>query len=163
MTIITKEASMKFRAARALALSAGLIAVTLSLSAADDSASASSERKERLHVTKECSTYTGLAGQFCTVTSSNLAAIKVGSKIFYDLPAGTPAGLLDTDIVLDAGTGNRAIGHCTIDLATAIGLCTFSDGIGKFAGFQARVDVTHTGGANWRWDGTFSFSPERPR
>lgn len=148
---------MKFMTIRALALSAGVIALTLSLSAGNDSASASSERKERLYVTKECSEYTGLAGQFCTVTSSNFAAIKVGSKIFYDLPAGTPAGLLDTDIVLDAGTGNRAVGHCTIDLATNLGLCTFSDGTGQFAGFQARVDVTHTGGANWRWDGTFSL------
>jgi hypothetical protein len=156
MTLTTKETSMKSKVTRTLALAAGVIALTLSLSAGDDSASASSERKGRLHVTKECSEHTGLAGQFCTVTSSNFAAIKVGSKIFYDLPAGIPAGLLDSDIVLDAGAGNRAVGHCTLDLTTGIGLCTLSDGMGLFAGFQARVDVTHTGGANWRWDGTFS-------
>jgi hypothetical protein len=33
---------------------------------------ASSPRSGALHVTKECSAYTGLAGSFCTITSSNL-------------------------------------------------------------------------------------------
>ena len=69
-----------------------------------------------LHVTKECSEYTGLAGGYCTITSSNLAAIKVGSKVFYDQAAGTPPGLLDSNVILDAGAGNRAVGHCTLDL-----------------------------------------------
>ena len=68
-----------------------------------------------LHVTKDCSAYTGAAGAYCTITSSNLAAIKAGSKIFYDQAAGTPPGLLDSDIILDAGTGNRAFGHCTVE------------------------------------------------
>jgi hypothetical protein len=34
---------------------------------------------------------------------------------------------------------------------------TFSDGLGRFAGFQARVDVTYTGGADWELNGTYSF------
>ena len=40
--------------------------------------SASSPRSGALHVTKECSAYTGLAGSYCTITSSNVNAIKVG-------------------------------------------------------------------------------------
>jgi len=42
-----------------------------------------SPRSGALHVTKECSEYTGHAGSFCTVTSSNLKAIDVGSKVIY--------------------------------------------------------------------------------
>jgi hypothetical protein len=75
-----------------------------------------------LHVTKDCSAYTGLAGGYCTITSSNLAAIKVGSKVFYDQAAGTPPGLLDSNVVLDAGTGSRAVGQCTVDSGTGLGL-----------------------------------------
>ena len=39
-----------------------------------------------------------------------------------------PAGMLDSNVVLDAGNGNRAVGRCTLDLVTGLGLCTFSDG-----------------------------------
>jgi hypothetical protein len=118
-----------------------------------------------LHVTKDCSAYTGAAGSYCTITSSNLAAIKVGSRIFYDQAAGTPPGMLDSDVVLDAGTGSRAVGHCTVDNANGRGLCTFSGGTGQFAGFRARVDVSLVSGSNssFRWDGTYSFSPESDR
>jgi DNA-binding beta-propeller fold protein YncE len=50
-------------------------------------------------VTKECSAYTGLAGSFCTITSSNLKAIQDGSKVVYDQgavgrsPTGIAVGL----------------------------------------------------------------------
>ena len=45
-------------------------------------------RSGPLELTKECSEYFGLAGQFCTVTSSSVDAIEVGSKIIYTQPAG---------------------------------------------------------------------------
>ena len=162
--ITGKETTMKFKVMTpifALALVAGFVTLTLSLStgAASVSASSAKERNQRhLHVTKECSEWTGAAGGFCTITSSNLAAIEVGSKVFYDQAAGIPTGLLDSDVVLDAGTGTRAVGHCTLDLGTGLGLCTFSDGTGQFTGFHARVDVTPpTDGVNWHWDGTYSY------
>ena len=104
-------------------------------------------------MTKECSKYTGAAGSYCTITSSNLAAIQVGSKVFYDQAAGVPIGLLDSNVVLDAGTGEWAVGRCTLDLATGLGLCTFSDGTGQFAGFHARVGVSYLGGPNYACDG----------
>jgi hypothetical protein len=141
---------------------AGLVGPALTTGAASVSASSArhEDRDGDLHVTKECSQYTGAAGSFCTFTSSNLAAITVGSKVFYDQPVGIPTGLLDSNVVLDAGAGNRAVGRCTLDLGTGAGLCTFSDGTGKFAGFQARVDVSYTGGFNYRWDGTYSFGEQ---
>ena len=87
-----------------------------------------SPRSGDLHVTKECSEYTGLAGDFCTITSSNVKAIEVGSRVVYAEAAGLAT--LDTDVVLDTpGPGNnKAFGHCTLDLATGLGLCTFSGG-----------------------------------
>jgi hypothetical protein len=121
-----------------------------------------------LHVTKECSQYTGKAGGYCTITSSNLAAIKVGSQIIYeaDQTANSAAGFLSTDVFLDAGAGNMAVGHCTVDAAN-FGLCTFSDGTGQFTGFQARVAVsgfsTSPSEVNYHWDGTYSFTPQPVR
>ena len=123
-----------------------------------------SERSGSLHVTKECSQYTGAAGSFCTITASNFGPIKVNSKVYYDqaagapLGTGVPSGMLDSNVVLDAGGGNRAFGRCSLDLSNFTGLCTFLDGTGQFAGFQARVNVTPQGGPNFGWDGTYSFS-----
>jgi hypothetical protein len=136
-------------------LVAGLIALTLSLSAE----AAPPARKGNLNVTKECSENTGAPGSFCTITSSNLAEIKVGSKIFYDQAAGVPTGLLDSAVILDAGDGNRALGRCTLDFGTTLGLCTFSDGTGQFAGFHARVDVSLLPDfSGFLWLGTYSFT-----
>jgi len=111
-------------------------------------------------VTKECSEYTGKAGSFCTITSSNVKAIEVGSRVVYAQAAG--AASLDSDVVLDpSGPGNNtAFGHCHLDFATGLGLCTFSGGTGKFTWFDARAHVSHLTGNNWAWDGTYSFSPQ---
>ena len=54
---------------------------------------------------------------------------------------------------------NRAFGHCALDFATGIGLCTFDGGTGKFTGLHASAAVSYLGGPNWAWNGTFSFSP----
>lgn len=145
----------------AIAVVASFAAVTPAPSIGVASVSASA-RKGDLHVTKECSQYTGAAGSFCTIRSSNLTKILVGSKVFYDQAVGIPAGLLDSNVVLDAGNGDRAVGRCTLDLSTGLGLCTFSDGTGRFAGFQARVEVTYLG-SEWAWDGTYSFTPRGDR
>ena len=114
-----------------------------------------------LVVTKECSKYTGVAGSFCTITSSNLAAIKVGAKVVY-LADYSAAGFLNADVYLDAGSGNTAVGHCTVAGAN-FGLCTFSGGSGQLSGFQARVAVSPFSSspteANYHWNGTYSFSP----
>jgi hypothetical protein len=57
----------------------------------------SSRQHGALHVTKECSPppeggFTGEAGSYCTIKSSNLKPIGVGSKVFYAEAAGA-AGL----------------------------------------------------------------------
>jgi hypothetical protein len=98
-----------------------------------------------------------VAGDFCTITSSNIDAIPAGSKVYYTQVAGIVPLLLDSNVVLDAGGGNRAVGRCTLDFLTGLGLCTFSDGTGTLAGFRARVDVSALGGVNWSWRGKYGF------
>ena len=110
------------------------------------------------HATKDCSGFTGLPGASCTFRSSNVAALKVGSKIFYFSAATKTA--MDSDMVIYVGPGTVATGHCLLRYATGIGLCTVSDGTGTLAGFQARVRVTADSSIPelWHWDGTYSFS-----
>jgi hypothetical protein len=128
--------------------------------------SASFPRSGALHVTKKCPApgFTGQAGDFCTITSSNLEAIEVGSRVVYaqaaDFLSSPPS--LDSDIVLDLpGPGNNtAFGHCHLNFQTGLGVCTFSGGTGKFTHFDASVNVSPpTDGVNWHWTGTYSFSP----
>jgi len=117
-------------------------------------------RNRKLHLLQECSEYKETPGSFCTIASSDLAAIPTGSKVFYSQPPITSIGLLDSNIVLDAGQGNRGVGRCTLDWASHVGLCTISDGIGKLAGLQARVDVSGALGdpLKFDWRGTYNFT-----
>ena len=139
---------------------AGLIAVFILAAGitAVASQAGNSPRSGALHATKECSQYNGQAGSFCTITSSNLNAIDVGSKVIYEQPAG--AAGLDSDLVLYTGPGNSAFGHVTLSFATLSGVVTFSGGTGQFRGFEASVIVTYNPKTNlWYWDGTYSFNP----
>jgi hypothetical protein len=144
----------------ALVAVAGVVALALALSTGAVSLSANSAREGNLHVTKECSQNTGNPGSFCTITSSNLSVIKVGSKVLYDQAFGVPAGMLDSNVVLSVGIGDWAVGRCTLDANTGLGLCKFTDGVGQLTGFHARVAVSPTGGPNYAWDGRYSFRPE---
>ena len=131
-----------------------------SAAAAVSPLSASSPRSGDLHATKECSSYTGAAGSFCTITASNLEQIEIGSKVVYASAAG--ATLLESDVVLDLpGPGNNAaFGHCRLDFATGLGLCTFSGGTGKFTWFEASARVScPKGETSCTLDGTYRFSP----
>src|SRR5688572_18365376 len=56
-------------------------------------------RSGSLNVQKECSAYTGQAGEICTITSSNVPEIEVGSTITY--ASAVAGGALDSDVTLD--------------------------------------------------------------
>ncbi len=117
-----------------------------------------SPRSGELHATKDCLQYTGQAGSYCTIRSSNLHAIDAGSKVIYAQAAGATG--LDTDLVLYTGPGNSAFGHVTLSFATLSGIVTFSGGTGQFRSFEASVIVTYNPVTNlWYWDGTYSFNP----
>jgi hypothetical protein len=123
------------------------------------------ERNGELHVTKSCINYTFAAGSYCTIMSSNLPEIAAGSTVFYTQAAvdpTTPEGSnigLDSGTVLYIGTGDWAVGRCTLDGTGNSGLCTFSDGVGRLTGFHARVVVSSTDDINYDWNGTYSFGP----
>ena len=116
-----------------------------------------SPRTGDLQIAKECSAYTGQAGSFCTFTASNIKQIQPGDRIVYAAAAG--AASLDTDVVIVAGPGNVARGHCTLVFASLPGRCTFSGGTGVFTHFHATVDVSLDATGLWHWDGTYRFSP----
>jgi len=146
-----------------LVMLASFVILTLSLSGGVRSVLASNGRSGDLHVTKACEEYTGQPGAHCTIDSSNLTQIPKGSIVYYTQAAGIIPGMLDSNIVLDAGHGDRAIGRCTLDLSTRLGLCTFSNGTGRLDGFTAEVKVSYLHGFVWAWDGTYHFQPESER
>ena len=110
-----------------------LLAVVLAAAfAVASSAESTSPRSGALHVTKECSHYYGQAGEYCTITSSNLEGIEVGTNVVYSSAAGATS--LNSDLVLDGPGNNNADGHVTLEFATRSGVVTFSGGTGRFAG-----------------------------
>jgi hypothetical protein len=158
-----EEASIAGRAGlpkSVLGLATGVVmvaALVFSVSAASSQNQASRVTRA-FHATKDCSGFTGLVGAYCTIRSSNVKALKVGSKIFYVQVAGQTA--LDSDTVIYVRRGNVATGHCLLRFATGAGLCTISDGTGTLAGFRLRVRVTASSSIPklWHWDGTYSFN-----
>ena len=142
----------------------GLVAGAVLLVMLGFSGSAASSTNQALrvtkvfHATKDCSGFTGLVGAYCTIRSSNVKALKVGSKIFYVQVAGKTA--LDSDTVIYVNRGSVATGHCFLGFATGAGLCTISDGTGTLAGLNLRVRVTARSSIPklWHWDGTYSFN-----
>ena len=154
-----EEASM----ARRIGLSTSVVVMLAALAAlAFSVAAANSESLTRrqakpFHATKDCSGYSGKAGAYCTIRSSNVKAIKVGAKIIY-FQADTKTGT-DSDIVIYVGPGTIATGHCRIPEGATVGLCTISDGTGALAGFHMRARVTsdHKVPNLWHWDGTYGF------
>jgi hypothetical protein len=136
-----------------------VVAATIVALAALAPSVAASQRSGDLHVSKNCDVYTGAAGDFCTITSSTLNAIKSGTRVYYLQAADFNSLTLNSDIVLDHVGSSTAYGHVTLDLVTGTGTVTFSGGTGVFTGFEATVAVSPTGNNNFDWDGTYSFSP----
>jgi hypothetical protein len=145
-----------------------------------------------LHLEKNCSAYFaagGPAGGSCTFVYSNIPEIKVApapipSMIFGDQAFGIPTvppplsglagnrAVLDSNVLIYVGTGDWAVGRCTLDGTTFLGHCTISDGVGSLAGFHASWDVSGcpapptttaacpvAGTPNFAYTGTYSFSP----
>ena len=138
------------------ALTLAIAATSLTVLGFADSAVWATGRTAAFHATKDCSGFDGTTG-YCTVRSSNVQALKAGSKIFYLQKSGKSS--LDSDIVIYVGPGTVATGHCFLRLATSIGLCTVSDGTGNLAGFhlRARVRADTSFPELWHLDGSYGF------
>jgi hypothetical protein len=162
----------RLTAPAALAAVAGLL---VPMSIRVHPVAASNAQSGQFHILKDCSAYANLNLPYCTITYSTLPQIpagvvgrpSAGSIVVYDQPANNWAGMLDSNVVLNLGVGNWAVGRCTLNPDGSTGLCTFSDGVGKLAGFTARVNVSYAPTASnpylFAWDGTYSFSPLPPR
>ena len=100
-----------------------------------------SPRSGWLHVTKECSEFSGLPGGFCTITGSNLNAIRPGMKVVYTNPAVGVDNVLHSDLFIDGPGNNDAYGHVDLNVAPGptqwTGPLAFSGGTGQFSGFHA--------------------------
>jgi hypothetical protein len=146
---------------------AATVSSRLASQSTPDSVKVSFPRSGELRITKDCANdgtnpYSGHAGDFCTIISSNVEAIEVGSKVVYAL-AATADGVLDSPVTLvPPRPGNSiAFGHCQVSLVNGTGLCTFSGGTGKFTTFDAHAEVSPSplGGLKFVWNGTYSFDP----
>jgi hypothetical protein len=136
-----------------LLIGAGAIVATAAAATANP-------RSGTLHVTKECSQYTGQAGSFCTITSSSINAIKAGSKVVYASAADFTRGVLDTDLTIRGPGNNIAFGHVVLDLLTSTGTVTFSGGSGEFPHFHAGpIAVACPVLPDCSWDGPYAFDP----
>lgn len=139
----------------------GLLLAVVAAGAFAVAAGSASPRGGELHVTKNCRDYNPLvAGSFCTITSSNLNAIKDHSRVVYASAADLTSGLLDSDLVVDGPGNNNAFGHVVLDLFTLSGVVTFSGGTGSFSHFHAGpLVVACPAFPDCSWDGQYSFSP----
>ena len=117
-------------------------------------------RSGTLHVTKECSAYNpATAGSFCTITSSNINAIRAGMKVVYTSAADLTTGRLDSNLVLRGRGHNAAFGHVVLDLQTLTGVVTLSGGTGRFKHFHAGpLAVACPAFPVCSWDGPYKFS-----
>jgi hypothetical protein len=141
------------------------LALVLAVAAAGIVATAgparSTERSGALHVTKECSEYNFAAGDFCTITSSNINAIRPGMRVVYTSAADLTHGVLNSDLVIDGRGHNTAFGHVVLDLSTLSGVVTLSGGTGRFTHLHAGpITVACPAFPDCSWDGPYSFSPQ---
>jgi predicted ester cyclase len=151
-SVFYELADGKITALRIYALAEGLVQ---QLQAAP-SMSTGAPRSGTLHLTKECSEYTGEAGSFCTIVSSNFEAIPTGSKIVY-AEAVTAAGDVDSDLVVNTPNGDAAYGHVVLDGATQTGTVTLAGGTGQLANLAADLVVAPLAEPNYSWDGPYSY------
>lgn len=142
---------------------AGLIAVLVlatCVTAASALAGSAPPRSGDLVVAKQCDGFVPTNDPpYCTITSSNLAAIPEGSRILYLDPAGLGTATGGAVVLDPPGPGNnKAFGTCF--LGSTPMHCEFSGGTGKFTWFRASVVVTVDAEGLWHWAGTYSFTPQ---
>jgi hypothetical protein len=142
----------------ALAASIQAVAVGIATYAAPAFA-ADDQKMQPFTLSKDCSHYSGGVPSFCTVLESNEPDIKKGTRILYYGPVNSNPAFLSSNVVLDNGAGDTAMGNCIVDVgAGPKGVCAFYAGSGALAGFSAIVQVTVDTEQVWHWNGSYSLS-----
>lgn len=126
-----------------------VIATTIVLSVVLAASSASAAATKTFTGQKNCSTAVTVSppapGGYCLITQSSLK-ILLGARVYYT-DATVVAGVLTSPVTLRAidERGSTATGLCTYYRPAFYppghGLCTYSSGTGKLAGFHASVVV----------------------
>jgi hypothetical protein len=120
--------------------------------------SVSASTPHTLTLVKDCSKFTGAVPSYCTVTTSNVAAIPVGSRIWYYGPVISSSVFLSSTIVINDGHHNTATGYCNLDARSGVGLCIVWKGTGTLTGFHAIVNVSVDQAGLWHYDGRYYFT-----
>jgi hypothetical protein len=142
-----------FAAKGLLTFSLGVAAVAAPVFAADP------PKMQPFTLSKDCSQYSGGVPSFCTVLESNVTALKKGTKILYYGPVNDSPAFSSSNVVLDNGAGDTAMGNCIVDNdAGPKGMCAFYAGSGALAGFMAIVQVTVDAKQVWHWDGSYAVA-----
>jgi hypothetical protein len=157
-TIGTEEKESPMRSLHRLVAVAGtIVALTAALTISVPSALAST--RHTLTIVKNCSgTMTGEAGEYCTVTSSNVPGIPKGTRVVYSGPVIGSSVFLSSTVTIKASTTDTATGYCMVDLHTGVGMCTFWKGTGKLAGFHAVIHGSSASPTAYHWDGFYYSS-----
>jgi len=141
---------------RLFAVAGTIVALTTALTVSVPSVLAASSTTHTLTIVKNCSgTMTGKAGEYCTVTASNVSAIPKGTRVVYYGPVISSSVFLSSTVVIKAGPKNTATGYCMVDLHTGIGMCTFWKGTGTLAGFHAVIHGSSESPTAYHWDGFY--------
>jgi hypothetical protein len=163
-----KETTLKFTRfipISTLGAVAGLTFLAFSLIPVATPARAEERENKRLHIVKDCGTFSGVPGSsYCTIITSDVPELPSGSQIYYDQTTGGPAagpGYLDSNIFVYVQPGQWATGRCTVPNDNTPGICALTDGIGPLAGITARINVTFEPGGDGQlyvWKGSYSFN-----
>ncbi len=113
-----------------------------------------------VHLIKDCGTFNGAPTSYCTITVSNLDLLPPGTKIRYLGPILDNAYFLSSNVIADAGKSGRATGYCIFDGKTSTGLCSFWEGSGTLARFNAILNVTVDSLGLFHLDGTYYIADE---
>ena len=158
--------STRFTKIMAPGAAAGLTLLAVSLITGAAPAAAFEARTGQLHIVKDCRV-PGIPANTCQIVSSNLDELPPGSLIFYAAPDALPNtpgivganGLMDSNIFINVASGDWAVGRCTLDFNTGLGVCTLSYGSGPLATISVRANVSHVGPGLFNLDGTYTFNP----
>lgn len=133
-----------------------VVAATILAVSACTAASPAAGAHKAFHLDKTC-----VADGGCTIVSSDIDAIPVGTLISYT--AIGDGSTLQQNATFTVGDGS-ASGFCDFnhDGKPLAAQCTFLSGTGALKGFHLVADVTLTGDGKgpdsvWHWDGTYWF------
>ena len=98
-------------------------------------------RSGTLHVTKECSQYTGEPGSFLAPSPLRTSMRSRSARRSSTPRRSRPRAVLDSDIVVNTPTGDAAYGHVVLDGATQSGMVKLAGGTGQLAQLAAGLVV----------------------